>query len=92
MVAIARYYLIALFQGHLHSNDDRFLANVKMAKPADEPHAVELASFFLEAADQQHLPVGVDFLRLGKIRNLRVAIGLAHDSRAAAMGCIWRRF
>ena len=44
--------------GHLHADDHGFLADIEVAEAADEPHAVELAGFFLEAADQQHVLVG----------------------------------
>jgi hypothetical protein len=36
-----------------------------MAETADEPHSVKLARLFLEPADEQHSPIGVElfFLR-----------------------------
>src|SRR3984893_5881131 len=43
--------------GRLHADDDGFLADVEMAEPADQAHAVELAGALLEAADQQHVAV-----------------------------------
>ena len=55
MVAVSRYDLIALLQGHLHANDNRFLADIEMAKAADRAHSVELAGLFLETPDQQHV-------------------------------------
>ena len=55
VVAVAGYDLIALLQGHLHADDDGFLADVEMAEAADRAHAVELAGLLLEAADQQHV-------------------------------------
>ena len=55
VVAVSGYDLIALLQGHLHADDDGFLADIEMAEAADRTHAVELAGLFLEAADQQHV-------------------------------------
>jgi hypothetical protein len=62
VVAIGGDDLVAVLLGHLHADDDRFLADVEVAEAADEAHAVELARLFLEAADQQHLAIGVEFL------------------------------
>jgi hypothetical protein len=55
VVAVSRYDLIALFQGHLHADDDGFLADIEMAKAADRTHPIELARFFLETPNQQHV-------------------------------------
>ena len=62
MVAVGGDDLVALLEGHLHADDDGLLADIEMAEAADEAHAVELAGLFLEAADQQHVLVGVEFL------------------------------
>jgi hypothetical protein len=50
--------------GHcrLQSNRDGLLADVKVAKAADEAEAVELARALLEAADHQHLAIEVEQL------------------------------
>ena len=58
VVAIGGDDLVAVGQRHLHADDDGLLADVEMAKAADQAHAVELAGLFLEAADQQHVAVG----------------------------------
>ena len=55
VVAVAGYHLVALFQGHLHADDNGFLADIEMAETADRAHAVELAGLFLEPPDQQHV-------------------------------------
>jgi hypothetical protein len=68
VVAVSGYDLVALLQGHLHPDDDGFLADVEMAEAADRTHAVELAGLLLEAADQQHVPQRRQFLRLGEFR------------------------
>ena len=57
MVAIGCNDLIALLDGHLHADNHRLLADVKMAEAADQAHAVELSGLLLEAADQQHLAI-----------------------------------
>ena len=53
-------------QRHLHADDHRLLADVEVAEAADQAHAVKLAGLLLEAADQQHLAVGGEFLFLGE--------------------------
>ena len=66
VVAIAGDDLVALFERHLHADDDGFLADIEVAETADEAHAVELAGLFLEAADEQHLAIGGELLLLGE--------------------------
>ena len=48
--------------GHLHADHHGFLADVEVAEPADQSHAVKLARTLLEAADQQHVAVGLKLL------------------------------
>ena len=72
VVAVSGYDLIALLQGHLHADDDGFLADIEMAEAADRAHAVELAGLFLEPADQQHVAQRDQFLFPGEFRR-RVA-------------------
>jgi hypothetical protein len=62
VIAVSGYDLIALFQGHLHANDDSFLADIEVTEAADRTHAVELAGLFLEPPDQQHVAQGAEFL------------------------------
>ena len=66
VVAVSGYDLIALLQGHLHADHDGFLADIEMAEAADRAHAVELAGFFLEAPDQQHVAQRLQFLIPGE--------------------------
>ena len=68
VVAVSGYDLIALFQGHLHADDDGFLADIEMAEAADRAHAVELAGLFLEPPDQQHVAQRAQFLISGEFR------------------------
>src|SRR5437667_12904918 len=77
MVAVARYDLIALLQGHLHADDNRFLADIEMAKAADRAHSVELASLFLETPDQQHVAQGRQFLFPGEFERGPGAVSLS---------------
>ena len=51
-----------LGQRHLHADDDGLLADIEVAEAADQPHAVELAGLLLEAADQQHVAIGLQQL------------------------------
>jgi hypothetical protein len=69
VVAIAGDDLIALLQRHLHADHDSFLADIEVTKAADRAHAVKLAGFFLEPADQQHLAKCVKLLILARAEN-----------------------
>jgi hypothetical protein len=62
VVAVSGYDLIALLEGHLHADHDRFLADIEVAESADCAHAVELAGLFLEPPDQQHVTQRGEFL------------------------------
>ena len=55
---------------HLHADDDGLLADIEMAEAADRAHAVELARLLLEAADEQHLAIGVELLLAGELAGL----------------------
>ena len=59
VVAVGRDHLVAVRQRHLHADDNGLLADVQMAEAADQPHAVELSRLLLEAADQQHVVIGL---------------------------------
>ena len=59
VVAIGGDDLVALLDRHLHADHDGLLADVEVAEAADQAHAVELAGLLLEAADEQHLAIGV---------------------------------
>ena len=72
MIAIGGDDLIALLQRHLHADDHRLLADIKMAEAADTAHAVKLTGLLLEAADQQHAAIGGEFLILGEFGNTDV--------------------
>src|SRR5258705_6452678 len=69
VIAVSRYDLIALLQGHLHADDDRFLADIEMAEPADRAHAVELAGLVLESPDQAHVAKRAHSLRSCEFRS-----------------------
>jgi hypothetical protein len=71
VVAIGGDHLVAVLHRHLQAGDHGFLADVEMAETADEPHSIKLAGLFLEAADQQHVAVGLELLLLGKLDRLR---------------------
>jgi hypothetical protein len=59
VVPIGGDHLVAIDHCHLHADDDRFLADIKVTETADEAHAVKLAGLFFKAADQKHFAVGV---------------------------------
>ena len=78
VVAVAGDDGIALFQGHLHADHHGLLADVEVAEAANQAHAVHLAGLLLEAADQQHVAVGSEFLVLAQIGLvLRLVLRLA---------------
>ena len=68
VVAVSGYDLVALFQRHLHADDDGFLADIEVAEAADRAHAVELAGLFLEAPDQQHVAQRLQLLLFCEFR------------------------
>ena len=49
--------VVALLDAFLHAHGHGFLANVQVAEPADQAHAVQLPRLFLESTDQQHVLV-----------------------------------
>src|SRR4051794_1569782 len=55
VVAVSCYDLFPLFEGHLHADHARFLADVEMAEPAYGAHSIELSGLFLETPDQKHV-------------------------------------
>ena len=70
---------------HLHADDHGLLADVEVAEAADEAHAVELAGLLLEAADEQHVAVGVELLVAAEGWNCLRAVGAGH----ACCGTLW---
>ena len=89
VVAVSGYDLIALFQGHLHADDDSFLADIEMAEAADRAHSVELAGLFLEPPDQQHVAQRAQFLVFGEFQGVVGAVPfiLARFFSDAFLGC-----
>ena len=76
VIPVAGDHLVAVTLGHLHADDDGFLADIEVAKAADQAHPVHLAGLLLEAPDQQHLVERVEFLfptefRAGRRSHLR---------------------
>ena len=72
VIAIGGDDLIALPYRHLHAHNHRFLADIEMAEAADLAHAVKLAGLFLEAAYEEHQPVGAQLILVRKLRRLPV--------------------
>ena len=80
VVTIAGDHLVAFFQRHLDAGNNRFLTDIKVAKPANETHAIKLTGFLFEAPYQQHLAIDFqlfflaevgDFLADGSFRGFR---------------------
>jgi hypothetical protein len=76
VVAVTGDDLVALPRRHLHADDDRFLADIEVAKAADEAHAVHLAGLFLEAANVEHLAIGGQLLGLPEGKGVERGLGL----------------
>jgi hypothetical protein len=74
VVAVAGDDLVAGIADRVHAHGDGFLADVEVAEAADQTHAVQLAGPFLEPADQQH--VAIEFQQL----RLRGAPGIGFDT------------
>jgi hypothetical protein len=93
VVAIAGDDLVALLRRHLHADDHGFLADIEMAEAADQAHAVHLARLLFEAADQQHLAIGVEVFVLVEGRDVRKRLGRTFRSalRWRLCGCLRRR-
>ena len=64
VIAIGRDQVIIRPGRRDGANDDRFLANVKMAKAADLLRLILLTRAFLETPDQQHQREHLDFVAL----------------------------
>ena len=74
VVAIASDNRVTLAERGLHTNNDRFLPNIKMAEPANDPHAVKLTRLLFESADQQHLSIEME--KVGRVHSREiVAVG-----------------
>ena len=86
MIAIAGDGLIAFRRRHSDAGDDRLLANVEMAKTADETHAIHLPRFFLEPADEEHVAKGGQFLFLAESGAVRARVLRFRRRGFAAVG------
>ena len=71
VVAVTRQALVTRFGRSLQAYHDRLLADVQMAKPADQTHAIQLARLFLKPADQQHFAVVFQQVFLRNVRFIR---------------------
>src|SRR5207237_10459529 len=69
VIAVGGDDRVTLPERGLDTDDDRLLADIEVAEPTNQPHAIHLTGALLKAADQQH--VGIPALeRLG--RDLRI--------------------
>ena len=79
--------------GVIDADNDGFLADVEMAEPSDQAHAIHLADLLFEAADQQHLAVEIqeelvgDHILVGvRLACLRLRGGPGHDISQGSCG------
>jgi hypothetical protein len=80
VVAITGDDLVAGRERQLHADDHRFLADIEMAEAADQAHSVHLARLLFEAADQQHVAVGLELRLLAEIGDHgRVAVAVVRN-------------
>mmetsp|Transcript_29037 Transcript_29037/g.55776 ORF Transcript_29037/g.55776 Transcript_29037/m.55776 type:complete len:403 (+) Transcript_29037:2528-3736(+) len=64
VIAVGCDALVAFLGRSLQAHNNGFLSDIEVAKAADEAHAVQLACFFFEPADQQHIfVIGCQFFR-----------------------------
>ena len=85
MVAVTRNHFVSGLDRQLHADDDCFLADIEVTEAADEPHAVKLAGFFLESADEQHVAIGAKLLLLVELRYFRHMFG-GRSARGGGLG------
>ena len=69
----------------LHADDDGLLADIEVTEAADQPHAVELPGFLLEAADEQHVAIGAKLLLLVELGHLCDMLG-GRPARGGGLG------
>ena len=69
-------------------HNDRFLADVKMAKAADLLRLILLTRAFLETPDQQHQREHLDFVALLRLRHGRIRSGAARAEARARKPCM----
>jgi hypothetical protein len=68
VIAVTRdHAILVVVEGALQPDRDRFLADVEVAEPADEPEAIELPGPLLEPADEQHLLVELQKLFVARL-------------------------
>ena len=93
VIAISGDHLIAVTLGHLHADDDGFLADVEVAEAADQPHAIHLTGFLFETADQEHVAERQEFfvlVKLGVRSGLRRGLGGGPRSLASgSSSLVW---
>ena len=76
VIAVPCDDLVTVLLHRLHADGDGFLADVKVTKAADQPHAVKLACTLFEAADEQHVAVpGEKLVLVRRILAMRRTMG-----------------
>src|SRR5262249_4637922 len=87
VIAIAGDHLVARLERHLHADDDRLLADIEVTEAADQPHAIHLSRLLLEAADQQHVAIGLDLLLAAELGAVGVSVSVACAPVPAPVRC-----
>ena len=82
VIAVGGDHRILVGGTRLQAGDHGFLPDVQVTEAGDQAHAVKLAGFFFEAADQQHLAV-----ELQQLLRVRLRFGLRLRFAAALGGC-----
>ena len=57
VVAIGSNNRVIIRNRRLHTDDNRLLPNIQVAKAANQAHAIDLSGLLFEPADQKHVPV-----------------------------------
>ncbi len=90
VIAVAGDNRIGLaVQRGLQADGDGFLADIQMAEAADQAQAIELAGFFLETTDQQHLPVHFEEFVLRRLVRLGFGRPFTVGDRRFGDGAYW---
>ena len=75
----------------LETDRDRLLADIEVTEAADQTEAVKLPGFFLEPANEQHLPVEFEQFLLGGVIRLGLGRPFAIGIAAALLPAHWAR-
>ena len=89
VVAVGGHHRVDLFEVGLHAHHHGLLADVEVAEAGDLALAVELARLLLETADQQHVAVELEQLRLALLGPGRGRFRLGGFRFGGLGGLLW---